>query len=235
MFCNKTGLWWAVVESELHSESGDLNLATCLAGTGESNNMWQDGKVSAPGRGGSTMQKLSRVITQSNATCQGNLDDFSLPGLLQAKLQGSPFLLGRDKTQSHTVETSDAVCYFQTWTCAWIQTHPAKGQKKAFDKYRLMPLSYFSPTVTSGPPAKLSVGASPAWPEMLQHVATSCTPQDDAELHQEAEFGTCLGPAASGAVLPPDLISWRPQTKKIPSHSPRFPLKRNYYWKPSNC
>lgn len=102
------------MESELHSESGDLNLATCLAGTGESNNMWQDGKVSAPGREGSTPQKLSRVITQSNATCQGNLDDFSLPGLLQAKLRGSPFLLGRDKTQSHTVETSDAVCYFQT-------------------------------------------------------------------------------------------------------------------------
>lgn len=129
MFCNKTGLWWAIVESELHPESGDLNLATCLAGTGESNNMWQDGKVSAPGRGGSTPQKLSRVITQSNATCQGNLDDSSLPGLLQAKLQSSPFLLGRDKIQSHTVETSDAVCYFQTWTCAWIQTHPAKGKK----------------------------------------------------------------------------------------------------------
>lgn len=86
MFCNKTGLWWAIVESELHPESGDLNLATCLAGTGESNNMWRDGKVSAPGRGGSTPQKLSRVITQSNATCQGNLDDsvvalFIHPGL----------------------------------------------------------------------------------------------------------------------------------------------------------
>lgn len=44
MFCNKTGLWWAIVESELHSESGDLNPATCLAGIGESNNMWLDGK-----------------------------------------------------------------------------------------------------------------------------------------------------------------------------------------------
>lgn len=70
-----------------------------------------------------------------------------------------------------------------------------------------MPVSYFSPTVTSGPPTKLSVGASPAWPGMLQHVATSCTPQDDAELHQAAEFGTHLGPAASGAVPPPDSIS----------------------------
>lgn len=74
------------MERELHSESGDLNLATCLAGAGESNNMWWDGKVSAPGSGGSTLQKLSRVITQRNATCQGNLDDSSLPGLLQAKL-----------------------------------------------------------------------------------------------------------------------------------------------------
>lgn len=129
MFCNKTGLWWAIVESELHSESGDLNLATCLAGTGEGNNMWQDGKVAALGRGGSTLQNLSKVITQRNPTCQGNLDDLSLPGLLQAKLQSSPFLLGRDKIQPYSAETSDAVRYFQTRTCVWTQTHAAKGQK----------------------------------------------------------------------------------------------------------
>lgn len=92
--------------------------------------MWWDGKVSAPGRGGSTLQKLSKVITQRNATCQGNLDDSSLPGLLQAKLQSSPFLTGRAKIQSHITETSDAVCYFQTQTCAWIQTHAAKDRKK---------------------------------------------------------------------------------------------------------
>lgn len=62
MFCNKTGLWWAIVESELHSESGDLNPATCLAGIGESNNMWLDGKVSAPwGR-----RKHPLVASQSN-------------------------------------------------------------------------------------------------------------------------------------------------------------------------
>lgn len=191
MFCNKTGLWWAIVESELHPESGDLNLATCLAGTGESNNMWQDGKVSAPGRGGSTPQKLSGVITQSNATCQGNLDDSSLPGLLQAKLQSSPFLLGRDKIQSHTVETSDAVCYFQTWTCAWIQTHPAKGQKKAFDKH--MPVSYFSPTVTSGPPVvpqpssllgllQRGQGCSSMWPHPAPHrMMLSCIRRQSLE------------------------------------------------------
>lgn len=56
------------MERELHSESGDLNLATCLAGTGESSNMgW---KVSAPGRGEGTLQKLSKVITQRNATAR---------------------------------------------------------------------------------------------------------------------------------------------------------------------
>lgn len=61
MFCNKTGLWWAIVESELHSESGDLNPATCSAGTGESNNMWLDGKVSAGGD-----EEAPPVASQSN-------------------------------------------------------------------------------------------------------------------------------------------------------------------------
>lgn len=37
------------MESKFHSESGDLNLATCLAASGESSNMWWDGKVSAQG------------------------------------------------------------------------------------------------------------------------------------------------------------------------------------------
>lgn len=55
-------------------------------------------------------------------------------------------------------------------------------------------------------------------------------PQDDAELHHKAEFGICLGPVAPGAV-PPDPISWKSQTKKIPRHSPKLPLKINYYLK----
>lgn len=102
---------------------------------------------------------------------QGNRDDSTLPGLLQAKLQSSPFPLGRDKIQSHTVQTSDAVHYFQTRACAWIQTHPAKGQKKSFDKYRFMPVSYFSLTATSGPQALLGFSSmardAPAWGHIL--------------------------------------------------------------------
>lgn len=49
------------MESELHSESGDLNPATCSAGTGESNNMWLDGKVSAGGD-----EEAPPVASQSN-------------------------------------------------------------------------------------------------------------------------------------------------------------------------
>ena len=66
------------------------------------------------------------------------------------------------------------------------------------------PVLHFHPAVTCGHPAKLPPGAFPARPGVLQQAAVSRIPWSDAELHQEAEFGPHLGPAAPGAVSPPD-------------------------------
>lgn len=75
------------MESELHSESGDLNLATCLVVNGEHSNMWQGGEVL--GRGRRSTPICTSPESQGGTTCQGNADALSLlfnyPALPEAK------------------------------------------------------------------------------------------------------------------------------------------------------